>query len=106
MNPGSLLARLDAHSADVRALCRKHRVRQLDVFGSVAAGMEQPDSDYDFLVEFESLPPGGYSSAFFGLIEDLQQLLGAPVDLIVERAIRNPYFREAVESTRKPIYAA
>jgi hypothetical protein len=40
------------------------------------------------------------------LQEDLQALLGAPVDLIVERAIRNPYFRQSVQALRHELYAA
>lgn len=102
----SLHARLDARRDRIAALCRRHHVRRLDLFGSAATGGEHAGSDYDFLVEFEPLPPGGYSEAYFGLLEDLQALLEAPVDLVVERAIRNPYFRQAVDAQRQALYAA
>jgi hypothetical protein len=39
-------------------------------------------------------------------MEDLQALLGAPVELIVERAIRNPYFRQSLDAQREALYAA
>lgn len=105
MNITSLHARLDAHRAAIAALCRRHHVRRLDLFGSAASGRDHGGSDYDFLVEFEPLPPGGYTEAFFGLQEGLEALLEAPVDLVVDRAIRNPYFRQAVDAQREPVYA-
>jgi hypothetical protein len=40
------------------------------------------------------------------LLEDLQAVFQRPVDLVVDSAIQNPYFRQAVESTRTLIYEA
>lgn len=100
------LQHLETHRQDIAALCRRRHVRRLDLFGSTARGEAKPGSDYDFLVEFEPLPQGGYATAYFGLLEDLQALLGAPIELIVERAIRNPYFRQSVDAQREALYAA
>ncbi len=89
----------------VERLCRRYRVRRLDLFGSAATRQDWTEaSDLDFLVEFEPLPPGVYVNAYFGLWEDLQQLFDRPVDLVVESAIKNPYFLESVEATRTPLY--
>jgi predicted nucleotidyltransferase len=101
MNP-----KLQPHQAAIEALCRRFHVQRLDLFGSVAAGEDHAGSDFDFLVEFGPLPAGGYADAYFGLREELETLLGAPVDLVVASAIRNPYFRRAVEDTRAQLYAA
>jgi predicted nucleotidyltransferase len=60
----------------------------------------------DFLVTFEELGFDEYADAYFGLLEDLQALFQRPIDLVVASAIQNPYFRQAVESTRMLIYAA
>jgi predicted nucleotidyltransferase len=90
----------------VDALCRRHHVRRLDLFGSTARGKAVAGSDYDFLVEFEPLPAGGYADAYFGLLEDLQSLLEAPVELLVERAIRNPYLKRSLQDRRESVYAA
>ena len=88
-------------------LCRQHRVRRLDLFGSAAGPSFDPGtSDLDFLVEFEALPHGEYADAYFGLLEGLQDLLHRPVYLVVESAIRNPYFRKSIERTRTLLYAA
>ena len=96
---------LAARRDQIALLCRSHHVRRLDLFGSVLGGLATAGSDYDFLVEFQALPPGDYSKAYFGLLDGLQALLQAPVDLVVERAIRNPYLRQAVERERASVYA-
>ena len=100
------LQHLQAHREGLAALRRRHRVRRLAVFGSTVRGESGAGSDYDFLVAFDPLPPGGYTEAYFGLREGLEALLGAPVDLVVERAIRNPYFRKSVQAQREALYAA
>ena len=93
--------------AEIDTLCRRHHVLRLDLFGSAATGQDRPDeSDLDFLVEFGTVPPGSYADAYFGLLESLEQLFDRPVDLVVESAIKNPYFRESVERTRARVYAA
>ncbi len=52
------------------------------------------------------MPQGGYADAYFGLLDALTQLLGRPVDLVVASAIRNPFFRQSVEESKIPLYAA
>ena len=88
-------------------LCQKHHVRRLEVFGSAADETFQPDtSDLDFLVEYLPLSNGDYVDAYFGLLSDLEDLFQLKIDLVVDRAIRNPYFRKGVDQTRQVIYAA
>ena len=76
-------------------LCRRHRIRRLALFGSVLKGTDRPDSDVDFLVEFEpDTVPG-----LLGLAEiegQLSELLGRPVDLRTANEL-SPHFRQAVE---------
>lgn len=93
------------HQPEISVLCRRYRVRRLDLFGSAATGKAGADSDLDFLVEFEPMAEG-YADAYFGLLEALQDLFRKPVDLVVSSAIRNPYFRRSVESSRELLYAA
>lgn len=91
----------------LKALCQKHAVRQLDLFGSAAADDFDPArSDLDFVVDFLPVPRRGFSDVCFAVLADLQELFGRPVDLVEVTAIRNPYFRKSVEETRVPIYAA
>lgn len=98
---------LQTRRDEIAALCRRHRVRRLDVFGSATREtFDAATSDLDFLVEFQPLGPGERAEAYFGLLEDLEKLFARRVDLVMLRAIINPYFRRAVEETRELLYAA
>lgn len=91
----------------LEGLCREHRVRRLEVFGSAADGTFDPErSDLDFLVEYFPLAPGEHYEAYFGLLEDLQGLFGRKVDLVEAGAMRNPYFIRRVNESCKLVYAA
>jgi predicted nucleotidyltransferase len=69
-------------------------VKSLRLFGSVARGEASVDSDVDVLVDFEK-PPS--FSNFMRLRIFLEDLLGAKVDLVTERGLRDPV-RPYVES--------
>jgi predicted nucleotidyltransferase len=86
-------------------LCERLRVKRLDIFGSAMTGSFRADSDVDVLVEFEP-DAGDLFSRYFDLKEGLEHLLGKPVDVVVERAVKNPYFKASVERTRTNVYAA
>jgi predicted nucleotidyltransferase len=89
----------------IRALCQQHGVHRLDLFGSAATGAFDPaTSDLDFVATFADTRSPGYADRALGFAEALQTLFGRPVDVITERAIRNPSFRQAVEASRQPIY--
>jgi predicted nucleotidyltransferase len=93
--------------SELAAICQRHNVRRLDLFASVVgADFDQATSDLDFLVEFGPFPKGGYSDHYFGLIDDLTGLFGRPVDLVVGRAVRNPYLLKSINQTCEPLFAA
>ena len=95
------------YRGEIEQLCRRHRVAKLELFGSAAGESFDPQSsDVDFLVEFGVLAPGEHANTYFGLLEDLEALLGRHVDLVMTRAIRNRYFLESIEPTRTVLYAA
>jgi predicted nucleotidyltransferase len=99
--------RIAEKRADIEALCRRLGVRRLDLFGSATGeSFDAESSDVDFLVEFEVAPGFDYFSAYFSLKENLEVILGRPVDLITRSSIRNPYFLERILHTREPLYAA
>ena len=71
------------------------------LFGSFARGEETPESDVDILVVLDHSKPVGLQ--FFGMYEDLKELLGRPVDLVVDRSLA-PFARESVARDKKLIY--
>ncbi len=103
-----MIALNDKTVEDVRALCRQHGVERLYVFGSAVRGDFDPKhSDVDFLVVFRRrVPTGEYADRYLGLAEDLEALLGCPVDLVTLESIRNCFFLREVENSRELIYAA
>ena len=93
---------------ELRQLCDQFFVKRLEVFGSAAkeSASLAETGDLDFLVEFLPLKEGEYADSYFGLLFALEDLFGKPVDLVMVEAIRNPYFLESVERSRKLLYAA
>ena len=90
MNRAEILALLGRHKPEMR---RRFGVRSLALFGSRAREQPHPDSDFDMLVEFDG---PATSARYFGLQFFLEDLLGGPVDLVTERALR-PQLRPFVE---------
>jgi predicted nucleotidyltransferase len=103
-----MISLVDDRVEEVRQICRRYGVERLDLFGSAAGeGFELGDSDLDFVVSFERRDPPELFDRYFGLKEDLEDLFGRGVDLVMEGAIgRNPYFAESVAETRVSLYAA
>lgn len=92
--------------AQIIALCEKHKVLQLYVFGSVLTRRFNKDSDVDFTVIFdrEALPLMVYGDNYFNFKFALEDLLKRDVDLVEYNAVRNPYFKEELDETKQLIY--
>jgi predicted nucleotidyltransferase len=98
---------IEQHRSDLVALCRKHHVKTLEVFGSAVDGtFDSARSDLDFLLEFLPAAAGRPFHGYFDLKEDLEKVFGRKVDLVMPTAIRNPYFLKAVNQQRTVLYAA
>ncbi|MCH7719992.1 MAG: nucleotidyltransferase domain-containing protein [Planctomycetes bacterium] len=99
---------LDDKQDDLCRICREYRVQRLELFGSALRDdcFDPRVSDLDFLVEFLPLSPGEHFDTYFGLLLALEDLFDRHVDLVMTRAIRNPYFLESVNQTRTVLYAA
>jgi hypothetical protein len=84
------------------AVCRRHDVTQLRIFGSASRGEAGPHSDIDLLVDFGS-PKG-----FFELLrleDDLKAFFGRRVDLVTEPGL-SPYLREPILASASVIFDA
>ena len=86
-------------------LCRRWQILELSVFGSVARGSYRSDSDVDLLVTFD--PDAPWSTLeIVDLREELASLFGRKVDLVEEKAIRNPYRKASILRDKSVLYAA
>jgi predicted nucleotidyltransferase len=102
-----MIAVIRENSEALERLCRRFRVRRLELFGSAVGDEFDPEtSDLDFLVEFEDLAPGEYADTYFGLLEGLRGLFQRNVDLVTVSAVKNPYLLQSIERSRTLLYAA
>ena len=85
--------------AQILALAAKYGASHVRVFGSVANGTADENSDIDFLVELE---PGRSLFDLGGLLMELQELLARKVDVVTEKGL-HWYIKERVLSEAKPI---
>jgi uncharacterized protein len=96
---------IEISQEDIAALCRKWKIVELALFGSVLRDDFRRDSDVDVLVTFADDAP--WSS--WDLVDaqlDLQRLFGHEVDLVEKRTVVNPFRRHAIFSSKQVIYAA
>ncbi|MBK5965758.1 DNA polymerase subunit beta [Thiocystis minor] len=100
--------RLKLPMADIRQVCRSHRIKSLALFGSAIREDFRPDSDVDFLVEFSPDTPPDFAR-ILDIQSELERLVGHPVDLIERRAVeqsRNYIRRHQILNHLEPIYVA
>jgi len=92
----------------LKKLCVQYKVKRLEIFGSAVRSedFDPEKSDLDFLVEFEQLQSGEYADSYFGLLEAIENLFNRHIDLVMTKAIKNPYFMESINQQRKLLYAA
>lgn len=95
---------IDKHINDISKLCSAHKVKQLYAFGSVLTESFNNNSDIDLIVDFEPIDVTQYADNYYDFKFSLEDVLQKPIDLLEEKAIKNPYFREVVDKQRRLIY--
>lgn len=95
---------IDRNIEKIKALCSKHNVTRLFVFGSVLTDRYNQSSDIDFVVDFSDVDIYNYADNYFDLKTSLENLLNRQIDLLEEKAINNPYLRKSIDSSKKLIY--
>jgi predicted nucleotidyltransferase len=87
---------------NIEKICKELSLRRLDLIGSAARGDFGEKSDVDVLVTFEG--DERLFDRYFELKQCLERLFNRKVDVIEERAIKNPYFKKSIERDRVKIY--
>ena len=95
---------LENHMSDISKLCESHKVKALYAFGSVLTEKFNEKSDIDLVVDFQPLDVLDYGDNYFDLKFSLEAILKRPIDLLEEKAIKNPYFRKSLNEKRQLIY--
>jgi hypothetical protein len=91
---------------DIAELCRANDVKRLELFGSRARADATPESDADFVVEFNDPLRAGVFDRFLVLHNALERILDCRVDLVEDSSIQNPVLRQRIDESRKLVYAA
>ena len=95
---------LDKYNSDIKKLCEHHKVKSLYAFGSILTDRFNSESDIDLIVDFSNIEVEDYADNYFNFKFSLQDILKRPIDLLEEKAIKNPYFKQTVNQQRQLIY--
>ncbi|MCC6612617.1 MAG: nucleotidyltransferase family protein [Anaerolineae bacterium] len=85
---------------EILALAARHGAYNVRVFGSIARGDSTSDSDVDILVDFVD---GASLYDLSGLWQDLQDLLGQPVDVVEDHPGLRERFRQRIVKDAVPL---
>ncbi|MDP3432585.1 MAG: nucleotidyltransferase domain-containing protein [Bacteroidota bacterium] len=96
---------LDKFKIEINNLCRLNKVKSLYVFGSVLTEHFTEKSDIDLVVDIDISDPYDYADSYFNLKFALQDLFRRPIDLLENKAIKNPYIRQNIDRSKSLIYA-
>lgn len=96
---------IEYNTKDILNLCKTHKVKSLYAFGSVLTDKFNNKSDVDLIVDFEELDVLDYGNNYYDLKFSLENILKRKVDLLEEKAIKNPYFIKIINQSKKLIYA-
>jgi len=96
---------IDVPDDQITDFCRRWKVTQLALFGSVLRADFRLDSDVDVLVSFQ--PDAQVSLFDLGAMQqELEAMFGRHVDLVEEAGLRNPFRRRSILRDREIVYAA
>jgi predicted nucleotidyltransferase len=90
---------IGSRKEQILAIARKHGAHHVRIFGSVALGNADENSNVDFLVDLED---GRSLFDLGGLLYDLQELLGRKVDVLTEKGL-HWYIRDKVLKEARPL---
>ena len=90
---------LTTHRDRILGIVARHGAGNVRVFGSALRGDARPDSDIDLLVELE---PGRSLLDHVALCQDLEELLGRRVDVLVEGGI-SPHLEQWILAEARPL---
>ncbi len=96
---------LDNYLNNLKGLCQQNNVKSLFVFGSVLTDRFNDNSDIDLVVDIDSSDPIDYADNYFNLKFALQDLFKRQIDLLENKAIKNPYIRHNIDKSKYLIYA-
>ena len=109
-----MISLIEKNKQQIEALCKKHHIKSLYVFGSALSDKDfTNNSDIDLLYDFDfedttidDLKTWKFDPfiEFFHLKQELENITGRPIDLVSYNSIKNKYFKAAIDQTKQLIY--
>ena len=96
---------IDLPEDKISDFCRRWKITEFALFGSVLRDDFRPDSDIDVLITCEPDAPWSLWD-LFDMREELHQMFGREIDLVEKDALRNPFRKHEILRTHKVVYAA
>ena len=101
---GYFMKLIENNSQKIIALCQKHKVGKLFVFGSILTDRFNEESDVDMVVDFDKVTLEDYADNYFDLKFSLEDIFGREIDLLEDKAIRNPVLRRNIDNSKVLVY--
>jgi len=98
-------AKIDIPAERIADFCRKWKIRELALFGSVLRDDFNPESDVDVL--YTMMPDAPFDfDIYWEMKEELEKIFGREVDLVKKGTIENPFRRAHIMKNMRVIHAA
>jgi hypothetical protein len=97
--------KIDVPNEKIRDFCMKWKILEFSLFGSVLRDDFRPNSDVDVLISFDEAA-GWDLFDIVDMKEELKSIFHREVDLVEQGAIRNPFRKQSILSTKEILYAA
>ena len=95
---------IETYKDQIFELCVNHKVKSLYSFGSVNRSSFTKESDVDLMVDFDTSDPLEYTDSYFNLKFELERILNRSIDLLENKAIKNPFLRANIDKSKILIY--
>jgi len=100
-----MISIISSNINEIKQLFKAHQVEKAYVFGSAVTGDFSENSDLDFLIRFKpGLDPLEKGELWWNLHDKLREFFNREIDIVTENSLKNPYFIEELEATKKLIY--
>lgn len=99
---------IQQHFDSLSKIFRNHRIDRAYIFGSALNESYSYESDIDFLIEFDKnlKDPLKKGELWWNLHDSLRDLFNREIDLVTESSLKNPYFIEELNRTKRLIYGS
>lgn len=90
--------------SELPKVCKVYGIAYFDVFGTLARGQIQNESDIDLIIEFEEPRRDSISERYFGFLHTLEDKFHRKIDLLTPKSLKNPYLLSEIDKDRLRIY--